>query len=72
MVDNPSLEWDIHAMAQLVNNTADTRLLVKNNSGQIINQLVKDCQPTDQIVIMSNGGFDNIHQRLILALQSNI
>jgi UDP-N-acetylmuramate: L-alanyl-gamma-D-glutamyl-meso-diaminopimelate ligase len=72
MVDNPSLEWDIHTMAQLVNNTADTRLLVKNNSGQIIDQLVKDCQPTDQIVIMSNGGFDNIHQRLILALQSNI
>ena len=72
MVDNPSLEWDIHAMAQLVNSTADTRLLVKNNSGQIIDQLVKDCQPTDQIVIMSNGGFENIHQRLILALQSNI
>ena len=72
MVDNPSLEWDIHAMAQLVNNSTDTQLLVKNDSGQIIDQLVKDCQPTDQIVIMSNGGFENIHQRLILAMQSNI
>jgi UDP-N-acetylmuramate: L-alanyl-gamma-D-glutamyl-meso-diaminopimelate ligase len=72
MVDNPSLEWDIHAMAQLVNNTANTQLLVKKDSGQIIRQLVKDCQPTDQIVIMSNGGFENIHQRLILALQSKL
>jgi UDP-N-acetylmuramate: L-alanyl-gamma-D-glutamyl-meso-diaminopimelate ligase len=72
MADNPSLEWDIHAMAQLVNNTANTQLLVKKDSGQIIRQLVKDCQPTDQIVIMSNGGFENIHQRLILALQSKL
>jgi UDP-N-acetylmuramate: L-alanyl-gamma-D-glutamyl-meso-diaminopimelate ligase len=72
MADNPSLEWDIHAMAQLVNNTANTQLLVKEDSGQIIRQLVKDCQPTDQIVIMSNGGFENIHQRLILALQSKL
>lgn len=66
MVDNPSLEWDIHAMVQ----AANTLVLVKSDTGQIIDQLVKDCQPTDQIVIMSNGGFDNIHQRLILAMQS--
>jgi UDP-N-acetylmuramate: L-alanyl-gamma-D-glutamyl-meso-diaminopimelate ligase len=70
MVDNPSLEWDIYAMAQFVNTTTDTQVLVKSDTGQIIDQLVKDCQPTDQIVIMSNGGFDNIHQRLILAMQS--
>lgn len=68
MVDNPSLEWDIHDMAQ----SADTQVLVKADTGQIIDQLVKDCKPTDQIVIMSNGGFDSIHQRLILAMQSKI
>jgi UDP-N-acetylmuramate: L-alanyl-gamma-D-glutamyl-meso-diaminopimelate ligase len=72
MVDTPSLEWDIHTMAQFVNTTVDTTVLVKSNTKQIIDQLVKDCQPTDQIVIMSNGGFENIHQRLILALQSKL
>jgi UDP-N-acetylmuramate: L-alanyl-gamma-D-glutamyl-meso-diaminopimelate ligase len=72
MVDNPSLEWDINDMAQFVNFTADIQVLIKSNTGQIIDQLVKDCQPTDQIVIMSNGGFDNIHQRLILAMQSKL
>jgi UDP-N-acetylmuramate: L-alanyl-gamma-D-glutamyl-meso-diaminopimelate ligase len=66
MIDNQNLEWDIHAMAQ----SAKTQVLVKTNLDQIIDQLVKDCKPTDQIVIMSNGGFDNIHQRLILAMQS--
>ena len=66
MIDNPALEWDIHVMAQ----SADTEVLVKADTAQIIEQLVKDCQPNDQIVIMSNGGFDNIHQRLILAMKS--
>ena len=66
MLDNPTLEWDIHAMAQ----SAATRVLVKPDTAQIIDQLVKDCKPMDQIVIMSNGGFDNIHQRLIVAMQS--
>lgn len=70
MVDNPSLEWDINALAQFVNTNAGTQLLVKSDTGQIIDQLVKDCQPMDQIVIMSNGGFDNIHQRLIQAMHS--
>jgi UDP-N-acetylmuramate: L-alanyl-gamma-D-glutamyl-meso-diaminopimelate ligase len=70
MIDNPGLEWDIHSMAQVVNTTADTQVMIKSDTGQIIDQLVKDCQPNDQIVIMSNGGFENIHQRLILAMQS--
>lgn len=67
MIDNPKLEWDIHAMAA----SAKTQVLIKENTNQIIQQLVNDCKPTDQIVIMSNGGFENIHQRLILAMQSN-
>ncbi|MFT4650544.1 MAG: UDP-N-acetylmuramate: L-alanyl-gamma-D-glutamyl-meso-diaminopimelate ligase, partial [Flavobacteriales bacterium] len=54
----------------VVNTTVDTQVMIKSNTAQIIDQLVKDCQPNDQIVIMSNGGFDGIHQRLILAMQS--
>lgn len=66
MIDNPQLEWDIYAMAK----SAKTQVSIKADTSQIIDQLVKNCQPGDQIVIMSNGGFDNIHQRLILAMQS--
>ena len=70
MLNNAALEWDIHDMAHCVNTSAGTQVLVKNDTNQIIDQLVKDCQAADRIVIMSNGGFDNIHQRLILAMQS--
>jgi UDP-N-acetylmuramate: L-alanyl-gamma-D-glutamyl-meso-diaminopimelate ligase len=36
---------------------------------EIMHHLCRDAQTTDVILIMSNGGFDNIHQRLLLALE---
>ncbi len=68
MCDSKGLEWDIHAMAE----NAPTLVLIKKNVDQIIEQLVHDCRKGDQIVIMSNGDFENIHQRLIQAMQSRI
>jgi UDP-N-acetylmuramate: L-alanyl-gamma-D-glutamyl-meso-diaminopimelate ligase len=34
----------------------------------IIAELIKQVQPGEHVIIMSNGGFENIHQRLIEAL----
>ncbi len=65
MIDNPNLSWDLRKMAE----TAPTIIEIKTDSQQIIDFLVHNCAPGDQIVIMSNGGFDNIHQRLVQALQ---
>jgi len=65
LCDNPDLQWDISELAA----TAATIVKVKNDSQQIIDYLLQTAQPGDQVVIMSNGGFDNIHQRLIQALQ---
>jgi UDP-N-acetylmuramate: L-alanyl-gamma-D-glutamyl-meso-diaminopimelate ligase len=36
---------------------------------EIVHHLCRDAQATDVILIMSNGGFDNIHQRLLAALE---
>ncbi len=66
LCENQALQWDIHAIAE----TASTLLLIKPNINQVISHLVKNTQPGDQIVIMSNGGFDNLRQRLINAMQS--
>ena len=41
-----------------------------DSSEAIIDYVLKLAQPGDHILIMSNGGFDNIHQRLIDALQA--
>jgi len=32
---------------------------------EIISFLVSEVRPGDHVVIMSNGGFDNIHSRLL-------
>ena len=34
----------------------------------IIDQLSRDTRPGDVVIVMSNGGFDNIHERLLAAL----
>lgn len=64
--NNPDLQWDIEKMAQ----SAPTIVEIKLDSQQIVDYLARNCQSGDQIVIMSNGGFDNIHQRLVSALQN--
>jgi UDP-N-acetylmuramate: L-alanyl-gamma-D-glutamyl-meso-diaminopimelate ligase len=34
----------------------------------IIAHICREAQPADVVLFMSNGGFDNIHQRLLTAL----
>ena len=65
LCENPDLTWDIQKMAQ----STPTIVEIKTDSQQIIDHLLHNCRPGDQIVIMSNGGFDNIHRRLIQAMQ---
>ncbi len=57
---------------QLVNDLNKKRIKAYYfaDTDAIIAFLVKKAAPGDAILIMSNGGFDNIHQRLIQALQN--
>jgi UDP-N-acetylmuramate: L-alanyl-gamma-D-glutamyl-meso-diaminopimelate ligase len=64
LCETPDLQWDMKQMAE----TAPTIVEIKTDIQQIIDYLLHNCQPGDQVVIMSNGGFDNIHQRLIQAM----
>jgi UDP-N-acetylmuramate: L-alanyl-gamma-D-glutamyl-meso-diaminopimelate ligase len=36
----------------------------------IVRRIARRAQPGDLVVVMSNGGFDNIHQRLLAALEA--
>ncbi|ETW97177.1 MAG: hypothetical protein ETSY1_23695 [Candidatus Entotheonella factor] len=38
------------------------------DTSAIIDQLCRDTRPGDVVIVMSNGGFDNIHERLLTAL----
>ena len=65
LCENAAVKWDIHAIEA----PPSTLIDIKENVDQVIEQLLRDCQRGDLIVIMSNGGFDNIHQKLIKAMQ---
>jgi len=66
LCENPDLPWDLAKIAA----SASTLVEIKKDSQQIIESLSHSAHQGDQIVIMSNGGFENIHQRLIAALQN--
>ncbi|MCK4709830.1 MAG: UDP-N-acetylmuramate:L-alanyl-gamma-D-glutamyl-meso-diaminopimelate ligase, partial [Gammaproteobacteria bacterium] len=63
--DNGLLDWNL----QLLNPDQSARLKIFTDIEQIIVNLVKTTNAGDNIVIMSNGGFSGIHQKLISALQ---
>jgi len=66
LCETSNLQWDIKQLAE----SAPTIVEIKTDTQQVIDYLLHNCQQGDQIVIMSNGGFDNIHQRLIQAMQN--
>lgn len=60
------LDWDAaRVMAPL-----QERCLVMNDTGAIVTLLQDSARPGDSILVMSNGGFENIHQRILDGLEA--
>ena len=64
----PGVDWDLESVAR----ASATPSRVYQSTGAIIDALVEALRPGDQVVIMSNGGFEGIHRRLLLALESAV
>ncbi|MCB1817813.1 MAG: UDP-N-acetylmuramate:L-alanyl-gamma-D-glutamyl-meso-diaminopimelate ligase, partial [Gammaproteobacteria bacterium] len=62
----PELGWD----AATVLRSLGRRLHVHDSTQSIIDEVAGLSAPGDQVLIMSNGGFEGIHQRLLDALDS--
>ena len=57
----PNADWDL-------SNIASGTISISDSVAEIVNTLTSDARQGDQVVIMSNGSFDNIHKKLIDAL----
>lgn len=55
------LGWDIHQLAL----TAPIPTTVQHDINHLVDMLAAEAKPGDQILIMSNGGFDGIHLKLL-------
>jgi len=61
-----SLEWDL---AKELNSDS---IQVFSSTQAIIDKVLSEVKTDDHILIMSNGGFENIHQRLLDVLKSRV
>ncbi len=62
-----NLDWDAaDAMAPL-----GDKARVFDNLDQLVSQLVEDSRPGDQVLMMSNGGFGGVHEKLLEALRQH-
>jgi UDP-N-acetylmuramate: L-alanyl-gamma-D-glutamyl-meso-diaminopimelate ligase len=60
------LDWDLQPVVEAASNAAQ----VSRSLDEIITRIVREAQVGDAVVIMSNGGFGGLHQKLITALRS--
>jgi UDP-N-acetylmuramate: L-alanyl-gamma-D-glutamyl-meso-diaminopimelate ligase len=65
MYQPANIDWNLHDLAR----HATCEAKVYDDTEAIITDICNKAQPGDHVVIMSNGGFDAIHTRLIAALE---
>ncbi len=61
----PELEWD----STLLEGRLGDRLVVERDMPALLRRLGRELVAGDQVAIMSNGGFEGIHERLVTALR---
>jgi UDP-N-acetylmuramate: L-alanyl-gamma-D-glutamyl-meso-diaminopimelate ligase len=61
------IEWDMAAIVE----SLDGKVQQFNNTASIIDAVVQQAPAGSHILIMSNGGFENIHTRLLEALSQH-
>ncbi|MDP2561475.1 UDP-N-acetylmuramate:L-alanyl-gamma-D-glutamyl-meso-diaminopimelate ligase [Psychrobium sp. 1_MG-2023] len=61
MYQPDDIHWDMRAM---VNGTSPATV-IENNLDILIEQIIAKSQPGDHLLVMSNGGFGGIHQKLL-------
>lgn len=63
---DPNLQWDPHSLSADLGHKVRARASVE----EIVDDVASRAAPGDHVVIMSNGGFANIHGRLLSALKT--
>jgi UDP-N-acetylmuramate: L-alanyl-gamma-D-glutamyl-meso-diaminopimelate ligase len=57
----PDAQWSVNEVAVRIGEHADSF----DDIQQLVDALGEQAKPNDNVLVMSNGGFDNIHQRIL-------
>jgi UDP-N-acetylmuramate: L-alanyl-gamma-D-glutamyl-meso-diaminopimelate ligase len=60
-----NLDWDAHSVLSPLGSKA----IVEKDLGALIDKITAAARPGDHILVMSNGGFGGIHEKLLKQLK---
>ena len=60
-----SLGWDLREVLLPLNTTEPNKALAFDELGDLVEAVAKEAQPGDHILVMSNGGFGGVHEKIL-------
>lgn len=64
-----SLGWDLNEVLAPLNAKSDDRAAAFDDLSVLVDAVAKEAKPGDHILVMSNGGFGGVHQKILTAIQ---
>jgi UDP-N-acetylmuramate: L-alanyl-gamma-D-glutamyl-meso-diaminopimelate ligase len=64
-----SLGWDLNEVLSPLNMKAKDRAMAFDDLSALVNTVANEARPGDHILVMSNGGFGGVHQKILAAIQ---
>jgi len=71
-VGKESLGWDLSEVLSPLNRKAIDRALAFDNLSALVDAVANEAKPGDHILVMSNGGFGGVHQKILAAIQEKV
>jgi UDP-N-acetylmuramate: L-alanyl-gamma-D-glutamyl-meso-diaminopimelate ligase len=64
-----SLGWDLNEVLTPLNAKAKDRALAFDDLSTLVDAVANEARPGDHILVMSNGGFGGVHQKILATIQ---
>ncbi len=64
-----SLGWDLNEVLSPLNASEKNRAMAFDDLATLVRAIASEAKPGDHILVMSNGGFGGIHQKILTAIQ---
>jgi UDP-N-acetylmuramate: L-alanyl-gamma-D-glutamyl-meso-diaminopimelate ligase len=64
-----SLGWDLNEVLAPLNAKSDDRALAFDDLSALVGAVAKEAESGDHILVMSNGGFGGVHQKILTAIK---
>jgi UDP-N-acetylmuramate: L-alanyl-gamma-D-glutamyl-meso-diaminopimelate ligase len=64
-----SVGWDLSEVLASLNTKEKGRAWAFDDLSALVNTVTKEAKPGDHILVMSNGGFGGVHQKILTAIK---